>query len=216
MNLHARTTPGENHHHRSWIERLALNIGDDIVLEVDDQGDYWLNGEANSGLPASLDGVEIEKYTRCTEDGSSCEEVFEIDFGTLTFEVYEDEQLLEEISFDNEYIEIILFHGHLDVNSETILVNGGFLGKLETPGFAARDGITVLDKVSDFVAEWQVDPSKGDPLLFHELHDPVYPMACMTPQEYFDAQEGETPQQRRRRLGDSNMVGENQAIPAEW
>jgi hypothetical protein len=154
LNLHIRTTIQDNF---SYISGTALQIKD-AILEVDSDGNHYINGEKDVELPSTIAGYTVSKVNNTNEANKKFH--VELDDGNL--------------------ISIRAFKGFMYVTlSATIPGGAGLLGTYGKPGMVSREG-TLLEAANDMGASWQVNGS--DVSLFRSSRDPQWPESCMMPE----------------------------------
>ena len=179
MDIHIRT---KIHSTWSYIERVGVQIGDDILevkgMDVDNDilevEEYWINGEWRPALPTKLDS----EYALTMEEHKAKGRLFVIDLGLGEEIVIKTYKYLVTASFRNSY-------------GQHLVSSSGLMGDLGTGSKLGRDGSTVFQNSDEFAFEWQVRP-QTDPSLFHLEREPQYPQQCIMPS---------VAKESRRRLG---------------
>jgi len=168
LDLHVRTEHMMNGAF-SFISNAALRIGKD-VFEVANDGSYYLNGEKNALLPATLAGFLLTKYVgeMCKgKNNDKCSEVTSFNVALA--------------SKDAIRFKVASNMVHVDVKgtSATFTGSSGLMGTYpsEHHGKIARDGVTVLREPNVFAEEWQV--REHEPKLFQKCRYPQYPETCI-------------------------------------
>lgn len=169
LNIHLRTKMVEP---LNWstIAGMAVKIGDD-VLEVQNNGEYYLNGELN----ADLTSTSLAGYMLTKEDPAEVKHTI-----SSIFTVELEDGLAIEITRSNYYgrRDMISFkiegvHNHRmsggDLLSDCVGLTSSWDHSEEGEILVGRSGATYTTKDAvDFGPEWQVDLTKGDPMLFAE------------------------------------------------
>jgi len=150
----------------SYIEAVALKIGDSILEVRTDK--FWIDGNEGSDdhLPASLSGYTL--HPRSMENDGKLK-VYKIDLNNGDFLRIRAYKFL--ISID--------IAGHDMADFEAMR---GLHGHRMTGTMLDREGTTVINDVNDFGFEWQVRPDT-DQQLFLEQRAPIYPAQCNMPSE---------------------------------
>jgi len=194
LRIHIRTTRVK---YFSYIEKVAVMIGDDVLEFDNDVENFYLNGalaETNVKHHKTLLGGFIVRRDpkalsiRLHDNGSEDRHaglVAKIDLHTRK----------------NGFPAVIVDGGHTDVFRGSL----GLLGDWETGKRLARDGVTELngEDATDFALEWQV--RDDEPLLFKDARFPQFPQTCTPP----------APREATR-LGFSNFEKEAEAACAHW
>lgn len=170
MKLHIRTTKVK---YFSYIEKVALQIGDDVLEFDNDAVNFLINGEKVgpsrkhhttmfAGFPVRRDKKAIS--VRLHDEGSKSRQthtVAKIDFHTRK----------------NGFPAVIVDGGNTDIFRGSL----GLLGEWGTGLKMARDGNTELNDgdATAFALEWQVRDT--EPMLFKEVRFPQFPTTCTPP-----------------------------------
>jgi hypothetical protein len=173
--------PSPSQHH-SNIDRTSQQIGlSKIVLEVQSQGVYYLNGAANAELPSEFSGFEF-LHTQPTDK----QHVFEVHLGgreRIKFKTYKD------------FVSVVIEQGLSKHFSKSV----GLMGDFGMGHMFARDGKSVLDDANAFGQEWQILDT--EPTLFQTVRFPQHLQKCtMLPPK--------TNEMLRRRLLETSSVAE--------
>jgi len=190
LKLHIRTTRVQ---YWSFIETVALQIGDDVLEFGNDVENFLING-----LP-----VERKQKHHKTHLG---EFVVRRDTKAISVRLHQEGRRDEHIakidfhSRKNGFPAIIVDGGNTDLFKGSL----GLLGDWETGKRLARDGETVLDghDATPFALEWQVRDT--DPILFQEARFPQFPTQCTAPAK------------QNNRLGSEKMRIEAEKACAHW
>ncbi|CAB9521483.1 expressed unknown protein [Seminavis robusta] len=194
LKLHIRTTRIK---YFSYIERIALQIGSDILEFANDVDNFMINGarvEANrkhhktklAGFNIRRDpkaiSVRLHDQSRLSKNGHN---VGKIDFHTRT----------------NGFPAVIVDGGDTSIFYGSL----GLLGEWSTGRRMARDGKTELndDDATAFALEWQVRDT--EPMLFKEARFPQYPTTCTPPKKMLG-----------NRLGSKRMRQDAEKACAHW
>ena len=164
MRLHIRTTRVK---YWSYIEQIALQIGDD-VLEFDNDVDNFL-----------INGAKVGEAVRGTKTR----------FGLEEFWLRRDPKALS-LRLDNKLKAKIDFIQHKKTHFPAVSVNAGsnqtifegslgMLGQWGTGKMMGRDGVTEFDDAEAFALEWQV--RSDEPMLFSQARFPQHPQKCTPP-----------------------------------
>ena len=190
LKLHIRTTQIK---YFSYIEKIALQIGNDVLEFHNDIDNFLINGvkvEANrEHLKTMFAGFDVHHDKKAISvrlhDGQHSHHVANIDFHTRK----------------NGFPAIIVDGGDTDVFNGSV----GLLGEWRTGRRIARDGVTELynHDVTAFALEWQVRDT--EPMLFQEVRAPQFPMACIPPQKML-----------KERLGYTHMLNVAEKACAHW
>jgi len=164
----------------SYIERMALKIGNDVLEFANDVDNYLLNGvvpRPDEKVTMAGGLFEVRRYRRAVSVRLDHAAKAKIDFYVK----------------DNG-----MPYFNVDAGSRTDLFQGslGLLGDWETGRFIARDGVTELGEPEEHALEWQVraNDKENEPLLFQSVRAPQYPAICIPPTKMLG-----------KRLGDSHM-----------
>jgi hypothetical protein len=160
LDIHIRT---KHEAFYSYIEQAAIRIGDDIVEFADDG--YYINGVQgfDSDLPTTIGGFPLNHPT-WTESGK-------VKFYLINLN-------------NGDYINIFKYMHFMSVQVEgkskkDFEKSVGLLGNFFTSDMLARDGVTIVNDVDEFGAEWQV--RDDEPKLFRTLREPQHPHATCKP-----------------------------------
>lgn len=189
--LHVRTTI---HEFYSYIEAAAVQVGG-FILQVD----------ANQPDRILLDGVSYSMISPAVasssaqdkEDGRVASQVVSspltFGHGNQTFAIHKEEHLcsskkrayrLDLTSWSyvrfkmyGKYLTVSIHAGrHQDFAGATGLLGRYPDGRSVTRDIMDMDTMAVMyASFADFAMEWQVDPTRGDPLLFDEARPPQLP-----------------------------------------
>ena len=198
MKLHIRTTRVR---YFSFIEKIALQIGTDVLEFANDAEKFFINGEmAESNKKhhkTMLGGFVVRRDPNALSvrlrDGSGPHKrmgAAKIDFHTRK----------------NGFPAVVVDGGSSDIFQGSL----GLLGEWSTGKRVGRDGKTefIVDGPADedgataFALEWQV--RENEPMLFHDSRFPQFPYTC-TP-----------PAKRSGRLGDSALRKEAEEACSHW
>jgi hypothetical protein len=192
LDIHARTSIIADW---SYISHAAVRIGDD-VLEVNAEGEHFLNGADNVTFPFKMGGRYMVNQT--------VKEVFPGMFRKDTLidlEVQGDEN-----DDGTDVIRISGFKGLLSVTVDAMLPDTyGMLGIHGKEGMIGRDLSTVLTDPNQMGNEWQV--RNYEPKLFRDqTRKPQFPTQCVLPKT--------STQRRLRAQGLGNEEMRHKAIEA--
>jgi hypothetical protein len=163
MKLHIRTTRVK---YFSYIEKIALQIGNDVLEFDNDVNSFMINGqkveENHKHHKTMLAGFQIRRdpkaiSVRLSDKAGKAK----IDFHTRK----------------NGFPAVIVDGGSTDVFNGSL----GLLGDWKAGRRMARDGVTTLDDedATAFALEWQVRDT--EPMLFKETRAPQFPTTCTPP-----------------------------------
>lgn len=178
VDIHTRTTIVDGW---SLISNAAIRIGSDI-LEVVNDGSFYFNGNKNVIDPILMsDRFNVSTHERTVEvngeESSETEKIFVIDLGK-----------------DND-ITVSIWKSMISVKANAYLKGAeGMLGIHGMAGLVGRDGSIVVEDPNQMGSAWQVRDT--EPMLFHEIRAPQYPMECKLPKV----------QSRLRRLGENDIL----------
>jgi len=191
LKLHIRTTRISYY---SYIERIALQVGEDVLEFANDVDKFLINGkqvEPNRKYHKTLlSGFLVRRGDKKSisvrlSKGNYKRGSPRIDFHARTTG-------FPAITVNSEGSDI--FNGSL-----------GLLGDYTTGKRMARDGKTVMgdEDPTNYALEWQVRDT--EPLLFKEARAPQFPVQCIAPTKMMG-----------KRLGDSHMKKEAEKVCANW
>ena len=187
LKVHIRTTRVK---YFSYIEKIALQIGSDVLEFDNDVDNFLINGEK----------VEAQKKHHKTMIAG-----FQIRRDPKAISVrLSDKSGRAKIDFHtrkNGFPAVIVDGGNTDVFDGSL----GLLGDWRTGRRLARDGVTVFDDedATAFALEWQVRDT--EPLLFKDARAPQFPATCIPPQKMVQG-----------RLGNKHMEKEAEQACAHW
>jgi len=188
LRLHIRTTRVK---YFSFIEKVALQIGEDVLEFDNDVENFLINGVqvgANRKHHKTMLGPYVIRRdpkaisVRLHKEGKA-----KIDFHTRK----------------NGFPGVVVDGGSTDIFSGSL----GLLGEWSTGNTLARDGRTEIPvtkhEATQFALEWKV---RGDePTLFKDTRFPQFPATCTPPAKRTD-----------NRLGASHMKAEAEEACAHW
>jgi hypothetical protein len=191
LKVHIRTTRVK---YFSYIEKVAVMIGDDVLEFDNDVENFLINGvlaEANLKHHKTMVGGFIVRRDpkaisiRLHDEGRHDHHVAKIDLHTRK----------------NGFPAVIVDGGNTDIFKGSL----GLLGDWETGKRFARDGVTELngEDATEFALEWQVRDT--EPMLFKEARFPQFPTTCTPPAARVGT-----------RLGQSNFELEAEKACAHW
>ena len=188
MRVHIRTTRVK---YFSYIEQIALQIGNDVLEFNNDVDNFFINGAVVEAT---------RKYVETTFSGYPVRR----DKKAISIRLDEDAKAkIDFIARGNGFPAIIL-----DGGSNPAIFQGslGLLGEWKTGMKLARDGVTDMDISNDataFALEWQVRDT--EPMLFQFARFPQYPTTCVPPAKIMG-----------NRLGMANMRIKAEEACANW
>jgi len=193
LKLHIRTTSVK---YFSYIERVALQIGDDVLEFDNDVDNFLINGKkvgaAHKHHKTMLGGFVVRRdpkaiSIRLNKSGKKTnqDDRAKIDFHTRK----------------NGFPGVIVDGGNTDIFAGSL----GLLGEYATGIKMARDGASEMnDKdATAFATEWQV--RDDEPMLFKDARFPQFPSTCTPPKK-----------QLANRLGHATAVEEATKACAHW
>jgi hypothetical protein len=159
MDIHIRT---KHEAFYSYIEETAIRIGTDILEFAGD--DFYINGVqgSDSDLPATIGGFPLKPPTY-TEMGMAKHYVLDLNQGDYI------------LFFKYKHFMSVQVEG----KSRDFGTSVGLLGEYYNSKMLARNGMTILNDVNEFGAEWQV--REDEPKLFRTLREPQHPHAACKP-----------------------------------
>jgi hypothetical protein len=194
LRIHIRTTRVK---YFSYIDTVAVQIGDDILEFNNDVENFLLNGEMaepnRKHHKTILGGYVVRRdpmalSIRLHDEGR-------LDHGRAKIDLH---------TRKNGFPAVIVDGGSTDIFKGSL----GLLGDWSTGAPLARDGVTEIEIVdhldaTPFALEWQVRDT--DPMLFRAARYPQYPTKCVAPSKWPGF-----------RLGQSNMQKEAEEACAHW
>ena len=187
LRLHIRTTRIK---YFSYIETIALQIGDDVLEFQNDVENFLINGEkveANRKHHKTMfAGFWIRRDKKAISVRLHNEGKAKIDFHTRK----------------NGFPAVIVDGGNTDMFEGSL----GLLGDWTSGRRMARDGLTELgseEDATEFALEWQVRDT--EPMLFQDARTPQYPTQCLPPAK-----------KTGNRLGSASMRKDAEKACAHW
>ena len=170
----------------SYIERIAVNIGSDVLEFGNDIDDWLLNGQ-KPGDKASLAGYEVKKFKRARAlsirlDNRSKSKI----------DLFRRKTGMPYVMIDGGHDDS-MFKGSL-----------GLIGDFATGKMMGRDGTTEFTDGEKFALEWQVR-TNFEPMMFQTARAPQFPQLCIPPKKMLGG-----------RLGDSHMKKKAEKICEAW
>jgi hypothetical protein len=160
LRLHVRTTRVSYY---SFMEEIALQIGDDVLQFTNDVEKFHVNGEEvapqQKYVKTKLGPYTVHRYKRAISVKFDQQKGAKIDFKTRS------------VGFPT----VVVDGGETDVFKGSY----GLLGDYNSGKKLARDGMTELDDPTEFALEWQVRDT--EPMLFLESRFPQFPTQCIPP-----------------------------------
>ncbi|GAX27590.1 hypothetical protein FisN_13Hu321 [Fistulifera solaris] len=170
----------------SFIAAAALRIGSD-VLEIGQQGFYYLNDVAGAALPSTIGGFPIALLHY-----GARRHKFEVDMGLhgkIIIKVF------------NEFLAVQIDDAHRDGFADSY----GLMGSFVDGSLVGRNG-RVIEDTDEFGLSWQV--TDGEDMLFQEAKGPQYPQLCLMPEHKMTS---------RRQLAEAMMSFEEaSAACSDW
>lgn len=195
LRLHIRTTSVK---HFSFIEKVALQIGDDVLEFDNDVENFLINGakveKDRKHHKTMLGDYVVRRDPKAISvrlaDGTGPHQ--HTGAGKIDFHMRK-----------NGFPAIIVDAGHSDIFKGSL----GLLGEWGTGRKVARDGKTVIElehgDATAFALEWQVRDT--EPMLFKDSRFPQYPTVCTPPAKMLGD-----------RLGSSSFRKEAEEACAHW
>jgi len=188
LRVHIRTTRVK---YFSFIETVAVQIGEDVLEFANDVENFLINGEV---APPNL------KHHKTMIGGF----LVRRDAKELSIRLTEDRRGAAQIILHvrkNGFPAVVVSGGDTDLFKGSL----GLLGDWETGKRLARDGETELggQDATEFALEWQV--RDDEPMLFKEVRFPQYPNTCIPPEP-----------KPTNRLGFSSFEYEAEKACAHW
>jgi hypothetical protein len=197
LRVHIRTTRVK---YFSFIEKVAVQIGDEVLEFDNDVENFYINGEhvgenqihhktRLGGFVVRRDkkALSIRLQDDGTKEARQAGHVAKIDLHTRK----------------NGFPAVIIDAGRTDLFKGSL----GMLGEFGTGRTLARDGVTEIevDPVNgeEFALEWQVRDT--DPSLFIESRFPQFPQTCIPPKQMV-----------KSRLGLANAMEEAKEACSHW
>jgi len=141
--------------YHSSVERAVIKIDNDVV-EVTNQGEFFVNGEPGiEGSSAEIGGYPLHHILQ--GDKPSVLQVKISDYEWINFEARHDMLFTSVVGGDS-------FKGSL-----------GMMGDHATGKMIGRDGETEIEDPNEFALEWQV---RGQSF-FQAAREPIYPAQCL-------------------------------------
>lgn len=167
LRLHIRTTRVKFF---SFIEKVALQIGDNILEFDNDVENFLINGEK----------VEANQKHHKTRLGDY---IVRRDQKAISVRLHkEGKAKIDFHTRKNGFPAVIVDGGHTDIFQGSL----GLLGDWETGKKLARDGTTEIEvdpeNATPFALEWQVRDT--EPMLFKDARYPQFPSVCTPPAKW--------------------------------
>jgi von Willebrand factor type D domain len=164
MKVHVRTTRIK---YFSFIEKVAVQIGNDVLEFSNDVANVMLNGVVAAPKPGQRkifmgDHYEVIRYKKSV--------VIRLDKA--------NHAKIDLIARKIGWPSVRMSAGTTDAFDGSL----GLLGEYETGKKVARDGVTEMNNAedsTDFALEWQVRDT--EPMLFSDARVPQYPATCVPP-----------------------------------
>ena len=182
----------------SYIEKIGIKIGDDVLEFANDVANVKLNGVVATPPPGKMKVLMANKY-----------EVVRFKKSVIVRLDKENQNALTYSKANHTKIDLIarkIGWPSLKLNAGAHhLFDGsvGLLGDFATGKKLARDGITELNDPTEFAEEWQV--RETEPMLFWDVRAPQYPAKCKPPEKVMG-----------NRLGISHMRKDAEKVCAAW
>jgi hypothetical protein len=193
LKVHIRTTRVK---YFSYIEKIAVQIGSDVLEFANDVNNFLINGEVVEPNQKHHKTMFAGYWLRRDKTAVS---IRLQDLGRK----HHDNHQVAQIAFHtrkNGFPAVIVDGGATDFFKGSL----GLLGEWETGRRMARDGVTELKHdVTEYALEWQV--RDHEPMLFQEARFPQYPTQCTPPAKMV-----------ANKLGLSNMQKEAEKACSHW
>ena len=163
MKVHVRTTHLK---YFSYIEKVAIQIGDDVLEFANDVENVKLNGVVAAPKPGKRKIFMGDKF-----------EVVRMKKSVVIRLDKANGAKIDLITRKIGWPSVKLVAG----NTEVFEGSFGLLGDYSTGKKFARDGVTVMEDkdATNYALEWQVRDT--EPMLFSDARVPQYPAACIPP-----------------------------------
>jgi hypothetical protein len=188
MRVHIRTT---RINYFSYIEQIALQIGDDVLEFNNDVENVLLNGSVAAPKDGKRKMFLADKYEIIRFKKAVLVKIDRENDGKIEFHAR------PKVGFPS----IKLRAGKSDVFNGSL----GLLGDFSTGKQLARDGSTEMndEDATEYALEWQVRDT--EPMLFTDARAPQFPTTCTPPKKMMG-----------NRLGMSHMKEEATKACAAW
>lgn len=173
----------------SFIESVAIKIGEQDVLEVGSYGVWFLNGVEGAYLPQKMDDQYLVTHTLVNKKRHE----FTIELSkneTIVVSTFKD---MVNIRIDNASVE---HFGH----------SKGLMGSYPDGNLVGRDGTAIFSDHDAFGKEWQVLESESG-LFQDKTRSPQHPQTCYMPSP---------PTKQGRRLGEGTAVEAAEKACEHW
>lgn len=191
MKVHIRTTRVKYY---SYIETIAVQIGEETLEFRNDLDNYLVNGEkvadASMGSKNRIAGYEIRRYHKAI---SIRLDQHKHHNNHAHIDLYYRKNGFPYIKFDAKDTDV--FKG-----------SSGLLGDYSTGKMLGRDALEDAAEIMDateYALEWQV--RDHEPMLFSTARSPQYPSTCIPPKKKLG-----------KRLGDSHMQKVAEEACSAW
>jgi hypothetical protein len=191
LKVHIRTTRVS---YFSFIETVAVQIGDDVLEFNNDVSKFLVNGQEVKA-PAIMVGAR--KVVTTFGNGK-----FEVKRFMRAISIRLHDKSLSKIDLlqrQNGFPAVVLDGADTDIFQGSL----GLLGDFSTGKKIARDGVTEIQDATEFALEWQVRDT--EPLLFSSARYPQYPTVCVPPKKMMG-----------NRLGMSHMKEVAEKVCSGW
>ena len=190
LRVHIRTT---RVNYFSYIETVAVQIGQDTLEFNNDLKNFWINGEkvinSSVGTRFSLGGHYVDVYSTAI---------------SVRLDPSKRDDKRNEPHLDLIHRRSGFPYIRMDTKDSYIFEGAlGMMGDYKTGRLVGRDGFTEMPNVDDFALEWQVLDS--EPMLFSSARAPQFPEACVPPKKMLG-----------KRLGDTHMRAAAEKVCAAW
>lgn len=201
LKVHIRTTRVK---YFSYIERIAIQIGDDILEFANDAENFVLNGlaaEPNKKFHKTKIGGYIVRRDL---------KALSIRLSNATDGSYHNHHIakIDLLVRSNGFPAVIVDAGNSNVFQGSL----GLLGDWETGSKLGRDGETVFEvdraNAEHFALEWQVRDT--EPMLFKESRFPQFPTKCTPPSKIMGARLGRSHMEKEAERACANFKGDKE------
>ena len=157
MDIHIRT---KHRRQFSYVSSAVVRIGEDILEVAGKEKGFYINGQHNVPLPATIAGYAVNH--KIVDDHQQL----------YTVDLDDDQQIV--IKTWMEFVSIKILHAQEKDFGDSV----GLMGSFSTGKLVARDG-QVLNDWDAFGRDWQV--RSDEPMFFQFLQMPQHPQECAAP-----------------------------------
>jgi hypothetical protein len=184
----------------SFIEKIAIKIGDDVLEFANDVANVKLNGIVAAPKPGKTKIFMADKYEVVRFKSSVIIRLDKDNHDALTYSKANHTKI-DLISRKIGWPSLKMNSGGHGLFEGSV----GLLGEYSTGKKLARDGVTEMndDDPTSYALQWQVRDT--EPMLFRDVRAPQYPAKCKPPAKMMG-----------NRLGISHMKKEAEKVCAAW